>query len=161
MYTLKEVKTKIFKTECRDFICEGLCCSEPVLSKDEHGIVDNYFIYACNDDATIFSKPLVLFGVYSETETVAYVMKTLDMEDKEYKAPRIKVNEEIHTVYNRYSELYPQIRDFAFEDCNVNQKDMLKEYVQSLEKISGTVLYGFYQTLIPQFFDWVKNQGVI
>lgn len=159
MKSLKEIKSIIFRTECKQYICEGLCCSEPIMSCDASGIIENYFIYACNSDATTFSRPMVIFGIYSDSENIAYVKTEVDIEDRLFQVnsqQRIDENE-LFDLYDKYEELYPQIREFAFTDCSSLQKQILSEFYSNLQVISGTVLWDFYRKLFPQFFEWAEK----
>ena len=73
MEALGEIKQKIFRTECKEFLYEGMSRSEPVMTVDEHGIVDNYFIYAGNHEMTMVSPPMIAFGIYSDIGKTAYI----------------------------------------------------------------------------------------
>ena len=42
---LKNVKAIISLTECYKYISCGAYCSEPIMTKDNKGIIDNYFIF--------------------------------------------------------------------------------------------------------------------
>jgi hypothetical protein len=158
MKSLKEIKAVIFKTDCKDLICEGLCCSEPIITKDENGLIDNYFIYACDKKGTKYSKPLAAFGVYSEEGKTAYKKVSLDFEDREYCDDNPANDIEVSKAYDSYVALYPQVRNLVYTECDDTQKKMLAEYVTALKTISGSVLWEFYNKLSPMFFEWVKRQ---
>lgn len=160
MTSLKEIKAKIFTTDCKDFICEGLYCSEPIPTKDDRGIIDNYFVYACNQEGTEFSRPLVVFGIYSEKGTSAYsrMGDEIDIEDKIYTAKAVVESEELLKIYARYEELYPIVREFSYRDCDKNQKQLLSDYMSALYVISGDVLWNFYHCVAPAFFEWANEQ---
>lgn len=158
MMELRVVKAAIFKTECKECIKEGFNCSEPILSKGEQGLIDNYFIYAQNKDKTLFSKPVVLFGIYSDLPSKAYIQEDFPFEDKEYKGGCKIDREQFIKSYQLYSEIYPTIRNIAFKSCDEKEKEYLRTYLFKLEEISGEVLWGFYQTLFTDFFNWAKKQ---
>lgn len=158
MKGLREIKSIIFKTDCADCIYEGLHRSEPIITKDEKGLIDNYFIYARNDEASKFSKPMLAFGIYSDLEKTAYKKYNLDFEDKVYCLSDGTRKPEFDDAYDRYTELYPQVRVCAYFECSDEQKMIVREYLKSLETISGSVLWGFYQKLWPSFFEWAQRQ---
>lgn len=160
MISLKEIKAKIFTTDCKDFICEGLYCSEPIPTRDDRGIIDNYFVYACNQDGTEFSRPLVIFGIYSEKGISAYAKMDdeINMEDKIYTAKAVIEDAELLKTYARYEELYPIVREFSYCDCDKNQKQLLSDYMTALHVISGEVLWDFYHFVAPAFFKWANEQ---
>ena len=159
MKPLKEIKAVIFKTDCKDLICDGLCCSEPIITKDENGLIDNYFVYACDSKGTKYSKPLVSFGIYSDAEKTAYRNTSLDFVDKKYCVINPVNDEKVLNAYDSYIRLYPQIRDFVYTDCDERQKKLLAEYVTALKTFSGSVLWEFYMKLSPMFFEWVPQQN--
>jgi len=158
MQSLKEVKSIIFQTECKELIREGLSCSEPVMTRDETGLIDNYFIYACNEDETQFSKPITIFGVYSDLKRKAYSVDKVDFEDKVYKVAEKSEDSAVLSAYNIYSAEYLKVRDFAFCDCNEEQRGSLKRYMDTFRLVSGSVLWHFYQQLFPSFFTWANEQ---
>ena len=159
MKSLKEIKAVIFKTDCKDFICDGLCCSEPIITKDENGLIDNYFIYACDSKGTKFSKPLAAFGVYSDAGKTAYKNVSLDFADIDYCTNNPTNDEEALTAYDSYIGLYPQIRELVYKDCDEGQKKLLVEYMNALKTFSGPVLWAFYNKLSPMFFEWAQQQS--
>lgn len=158
MQSLKEVKSIIFQTECKELIREGLNCSEPVMTQDETGLIDNYFIYACNEDETQFSKPITIFGVYSEQKKKAYSIEKNDFEDKAYDVDEKPEDSAVLSAYNIYSSEYLKVRDFAFCNCTTEQKESLKRYIDAFRLVSGSVLWHFYQQLFPSFFTWANEQ---
>lgn len=159
MKSLKEIKAVIFKTDCKDFICDGLCCSEPIITKDENGLIDNYFIYACDRKGIEYSKPLVTFGVYSDVGKTAYKNPSPKFEDIDYRDTNPTNEQEALNAYDSYVGLYPQIRGIVFTECNENQKRLITEYVSALKAFSGSVLWEYYQKLSPMFFEWVQQQS--
>ena len=161
MISLREAKLTIMRTECKDFLREGLYCSEPILSLEEERLIDNYFIYASNYDGSIVTKPLIRFGIDSELEGVKYIMNHLP-EENGYPISNVKaklINEK--DIYEKYEELYPCIRSFAFvEKCTLEQKEQLKEYINILHDLSGSELWKIYKKIGAPFFDWITEQNI-
>lgn len=112
MLTIDDVKASIYKTECKKFIKEGFSCSDPIITKDENGLIDNFFIYAANRDESLVTPPIVSFGIYAETKKTAYVTQG-------NKEPKAKENHKEtlanrRELRNKYSGLYSEIREFVF-----------------------------------------------
>ena len=158
MISLKKARTTIFSTECGKHIKEGLECSEPIITRGEYGLIDNYFIYGCDSESKHFTKPLVGFGVYTEQKKAAYMDRNFDLEDKDYvSSDGIDINRSFE-AFDKYSEVYPRIREFVYRKCDSNEKEILKVYLDNLRIFSGDVLYSFCEKLYPEFFEWVNKE---
>lgn len=155
MLTIDDVKASIYRTDCKKFIKEGFSCSDPIITKDENGLVDNFFIYAANREESLVTPPIVSFGVYAETKKTAYVVQG-NNEPKAQENPKelIANKRELRT---KYSGLYSEIREFVFTDCNNDQAQMLQEYISSLKALVGQTLWTHYQSTSPMFFNWAKK----
>lgn len=156
--TIKEVKATIFETECGERIKEGLFCSEPILSIGEKGFIDNYFIYGRDAKRQHFTKPKNCFGIYTETKEVAYLDRDNDIEDKDYCIAEEVDIEKCFDSYDRYVELYPIVRDLAYQICNEESRELLIEYIKCFREFSGDIMYSFYRNLYPSFFEWVDKE---
>ena len=62
MISLKKARSTIFSTECGKCIKEGLECSEPIITQDENGLIDNYFVYGCDSEGRHFTNRLLGLG---------------------------------------------------------------------------------------------------
>ncbi len=156
--TIKEVKAKIFETECGERIKEGMFCSEPIQTIGKKGLIDNYFIYGRDSKRQHFTKPKICFGIYTDLNEVAYLDKNSELEDKNYSSSEEVNIEKCFEAYDRYAELFPQIRMMAYKDCDNENIILLSEYIKCFRKFSGDVLFMFYNTLYPTFFEWVNKQ---
>ena len=160
MESLKEIKQKVFKTECKELLFDGLFRSEPVLTKDSNGLIDNYFVYASNRDSSVVSQPMVAFGIYSDLEKTAYINADI------YNDKSIEIKNNInHSILNEeyvkeYENLYIILREMVFTECNDDGKLKLKEYLDHLYNLSGDGLWRNYLMIAPSFFRWVEEQGV-
>lgn len=158
MISLKKARSVIFSTECGKCIKEGLECSEPIITKDENGLIDNYFIYGSDGEGKHFTKPLVGFGVYTELEKTAYIDKIFDLKDKDYVSScEMDINKSFE-AFDKYSETYPQIRELAYKECDKDEIEILKTYIENLRIFSGDILYSFYEKLYPEFFKWAYKE---
>lgn len=156
--TIKEVKAKIFETECSEKIREGLCCSEPILTIGDKGLIDNYFIYGRDAKRQHFTRPKNCFGIYTNLNEVAYLDRENEFEEKDYFISEEANIGECFENYDRYVELYPRVREIAYQECNDDDKKMLSEYINCFKQFSGDVLFMFYNKLYPAFFKWVNEQ---
>lgn len=163
MYTLTEIKSKIFLTDAKEYIYDGMCISEPIMTMQNNRIIDNYFIYACDETQVNFSRPLLCFGIISEKNKLDYVTRETNITEETATLKTKKDTEIVNKSYELYSKIYPKVREFAFEDCNEEQKQLLKDYLDNLFIISGEILWDYYKKLFPSFFEWANNaieQGV-
>ena len=159
MKLLDEIKSVIYETDCTDCVPEGWSRSQPILTKDENGeLIDNYFMYGSNFTRTVFSTPIVVFGIYSDAKKTAYKTWMPQSERKEIALDGEQVSrEEANKAYARYEEVYPMVRACAYSECNVEQKQAVKDYVASLKVFAGPVVWKFYQELFPSFFEWAQS----
>ena len=160
MEALAEIKHKIFKTECKELLYDGLSRSEPIMTMGDKGIIDNYFIYAGNNGLTKVSSPMAAFGIYSDIEETAYI--NLEIYDEKSPSKENRIDRKIvNDQYIReYEELYRGLRGFVFKKCNGLQKDILSKYMEHLYCLSGTGLWQNYLEIAPVFFEWANGEGV-
>lgn len=158
MKSVSEVKSVIFKTECKKYIYEGLSCSEPIMSLHEGNIVDNYFIYSHNEDFTKISEPLISFGIFTDLERVAYIKQCNGELECRVIDEDLFDLERANDAYNEYVEVYPEIREIAFsKEVDCESVSNLERYLRSLFTFSGNALWQTYTELYPQFFMWAKE----
>ena len=139
---------------------EGLSRSEPIMTADDNGIVDNYFIYASNNELTMVSPPMIVFGIYSDIEKTAYINAEIYDEKsplKENQIDRRIINDQ---YIQEYEELYTELRKFVFKKCNDSNKDTLRKYVEHLYHLSGSGLWQNYLEAVPAFFEWAGKEGI-
>lgn len=156
--TLKNVKNAIEATECKQYLCSGTYCSEPIMTKDENGkTVDNFFLFSRSADFTTIEIPDISFGIYAAEKRVAYVNKNVSKSfDSDTYDETFGELETMRNAMTEYKQAYPIIREM-FEGTTPRDDGKISEYLNNLEIISGRALYGFYQKLFPSFFDWAKN----
>ena len=152
-----QVKKVINRTDCVDHIFSGFYCSEPIMSRDESGlIIDNYIIYTRTDDCSQISSPKCIFGINSEKEESVYINDSISDEFKERFYPEEFENEEImKDAMKLYLELFPVVRNMYKLNHNIDLQ-IVRKYVEALKRISGNTLFDFYKQLFPEFFEWAK-----
>ena len=138
MEALGEIKQKIFRTECKEFLYEGMSRSEPVMTVDEHGIIDNYFIYAGNHEMPMGSPPMIAFGIYSDIGKTAYINTGIYDEGAPLKKNQIDRGIIDEEYIREYERLYRELRKFVFQNCDDAQKDVLGKYVEHLYRYLET-----------------------
>lgn len=154
---LKNVKAIISLTECYKYISCGAYCSEPIMTKDNKGIIDNYFIFGRSADLSILEVPDICFGIYSEEKEVAYVNKSVSEMFEEKKIPESFDDlGSMRASYTKYVELYPEIRAMIKGEKN-KEKDIINQYLFYLKNISGNALYRIYEKMYPGFFLWAQE----
>ena len=155
MLSLAQVKSAIYKTICAKYMQEGLYCSEPIITTDHRGLIDNYFIYGASDDESSITTPLFSFGIYSDILEVAYHRNTSNT------AKTIENSHEdvidVQGLIARYEQLYGSIRSFVYTDCDEQQRQELRMYIDALKHISGDAIWKLYKKMSPMFFEWVDK----
>lgn len=154
--TLNEVKRVIMKTECKMFLCDGLTCSEPMLSRGEKGLIDNFFIYSSNREKTEFSKPIIIFGIYADLCDVAYI-KECSEDNTLTKCSKLIEDEALFECFRKYSDLYPDVRKVAFTKCKSDDKKKVLEYYKSFKNITNAVIWEYYKHIAPEFLEWAES----
>ncbi|MBP5418072.1 MAG: hypothetical protein J6Y58_11185 [Clostridiales bacterium] len=159
MKTLKEVVSVIKKTDCYENLRVGWSRSMPILTKDESGVlIDNYFTYADSISNGSVSSPIAVFGVYTDEEKTAYNNMFPKDERKSFSMDVSTIDHlAVSEAYDRFKELFPEVRECTYKECTDEQKALVKEYVSCLETFSGPIIWKFYQELFPSFFEWANS----
>lgn len=74
---LKQVKALLHQTKCGEMFMDGMGCSEPVLTKDGTGLIDNFFVYLIDKRAGTASGPLARMGLHAESGALAYLLSLI------------------------------------------------------------------------------------
>ena len=158
---VNQVRNAIFRTECKNLIRDGLCCSEPIMTRDEKGVIDHYFIYGINREEKTFSGPVASFGIYSESRETAYI--SASQTRKYSKSPEDEIRavnwgQYDENAYGRYEETFPLVRDFVYRThCTEEQKAVLRKYIEALRALTDDGMWPLYRELAPGFFNWAKT----
>lgn len=153
-----QVKNVIQKTECKDYIFSGLYCSEPIMSKDATGnLIDNYIVYARNEDCSLISSPQCIFGIYSDKQQTAYINATVCDVSSEHLHPESFMHDELmREAYRVYVELFPLVREMYQSKKDVKFQE-IQNYMEALKNISGNTLFTMFEESFPLFFNWAKT----
>lgn len=158
LMNVMQVKNVIGRTDCADYVYSGLFCSEPIMSKDDHGnMIDNYIIFSRSEDNLQISAPQCVFGIYTDKEKTAYINDVIsdDFKDHLY-SEKLESDDVIRSSHDLYMELFPMVRDMYQLNDNIDSSLVIK-YVDALRNISGDTLFDFYNKLFPSFFNWAKS----
>lgn len=155
--TLREVNRVIFDTECGGLLLDGHSCSQPILSMGPKGLIDNFFIYSFDEQTSIVSPPRSVFGIYADIGEVAYVDRSPKIEAGAQRNCLEGDDSVLYGLFERYEELYSSLREIAFRDSGDKGAQSVREYCELLKKISGPVIWNFYNELFPAFFQWAKG----
>ncbi len=155
--TLREVNSVIFDTECGTLLLDGHSCSQPILSMGAKGLIDNFFIYSFNEQTSIVSPPKCVFGIYADMGEVAYIDRSPKTEAGAQRNCLEGDDSSLYGLFERYEELYSALRKIAFRDRDAQWSPLVQEYCELLQKISGPVIWSFYNQLFPAFFQWAEE----
>ena len=158
---LKQVKALLHQTRCGEMFMDGMGCSEPVLTKDGTGLIDNFFVYLIDKRAGTASGPLARMGLHAESGALAYLTSADERPFSVLPGDTIPVNSPAvsNKDYENYSALYTEVREFAFkENCTTAEKTALSNYLAALKSVVSDSLYPFYKELAPTFFEWARHE---
>lgn len=158
---LKQVKALLHQTKCGEMFMDGMGCSEPVLTKDDTGLIDNFFVYLIDKRAGTASGPLARMGLHAESGALAYLASADERPFSVLPSSTIPVNSSVvsNKDYGNYSALYAEVRKFAFKrNCTTTEKTALSNYLTALRNVVSDSLYPFYEELAPAFFEWSRHE---
>ena len=158
---LKQVKALLHQTKCGEMFMDGMGCSEPVLTKDDTGLIDNFFVYLIDNRAGTASGPLARMGLHAESGALAYLASADERPFSVLPSSTIPVNSSVvsNKDYGNYSALYAEVRKFAFKrNCTTTEKTALSNYLTALRNVVSDSLYPFYEELAPAFFEWSRHE---
>lgn len=157
---LKQVKSVLHQSECGEMLLDGMGCSEPILTKTENGLADNFFVYLANKKESIYSGPIAKISLLADSGSI---IKIVSCNDEPFSVPpteTIKTNPFLPSEqdYKEYSALYAKMRSIAFKiPCSSSEQQVLSAYMDSLEKVVNKSLFPFYKELAPAFFEWATH----
>lgn len=158
---LKQVKSLLHQTKCGEMFMDGMGCSEPILTQDSTGLIDNFFVYLIDKRAGTASGPLARMGLHAESGALAYLISADEQPFSVLPDSTISVKPQIVSDedYQRYACLYEKVRLFAFKrNCTAAEKTTLSNYLTALRSIVSDSFISFYTELAPAFFVWSKQE---
>ena len=156
MDNLKVIKSVIYNTSFKDYMYDGMSFSEPIMTIIDGNIIDNYFIYSFNGNE--YYKPIIIFGINSTTGEEVYSRKADELKNEKYVSefdPSLNMAD-----YRKYEKLFSEVRKMIYKNLNNEERNLVKEYLISLKKVSGSALWMFYKVLFVDFFEWIKNENI-
>ena len=108
---LKQVKALLHQTKCGEMFMDGMGCSEPVLTKDGTGLIDNFFVYLIDKRAGTASGPLARMGLHAESGALAYLTSADERPFSVLPGDTVPVNSPAvsNKDYENYSALYTEV----------------------------------------------------
>lgn len=158
---LEQVKSLLHQTKCGEMFMDGMGCSEPILTQDSTGLIDNFFIYLIDKKTGTASGPLARMGLHAESGALAYLVSSAEQPFSVLPGNTISVKPRIISEedYHRYSCLYEEVRLFAFKkNCAAAEKTTLSNYLTAFRSVVGDSFISFYEELAPTFFEWSKQE---
>lgn len=156
---LKQVKALLHQTKCGEMFMDGMGCSEPILTQEDTGLIDNFFVYLINKREGTASGPLARMGLHAESGVLTYLTSADECPFSVLPGSTISVKASVvsNKDYENYSALYAEVRKFAFKrNCTTAEKTALSNYLAAMRGVVSDSLYPFYEELAPDFFAWSK-----
>ena len=169
MKELKEIMNHFIRNKKAAIINPAFeAVSNPVCGMTNNRQVDRFFLYSSQPNISR-TRPYAWIELDSET---GKIMKYLSCEADDFaKALNIPYNTMINyqlpeklsvkdllTKTSHLQELYEAIRTFAFQSTlNVEEKKLLREYLEIQKILTPTELTDFYYQLSPEFYSWANS----
>ena len=152
----KVIINKLFTPETVDYVKEGMAYSLPICGMIDSKKVDCFFLYALEDDRTKAIAPTAILKLYFHDDRLAFFETKNDADTIDI-IQSLSIDE-IKELRLRYSNLYPEVRAFAFnKSITAEQQKTLADYVNTLKSFTNDPFYEVYQTVSPEFFEWVTD----
>lgn len=156
--TLEQVKATVTDLDLRDVLKEGLCLSEPILSRTEDLVIDNFFTYGIDYEEKAYTQPLKQFGIDAQNKQVLYVKEYSSCKSELIIVPAASWDSYDPGSYSAYSELYGKVRNvFGQISMIASEKSLLVDYCNALKHQVDEGMWPFYINLYPGFFEWIKE----
>ena len=147
--TYNEIQEIIFNNEFAELIPDGMILSEPVASKKNKKVIDNFFVMRRGG---AFAVPVYKFGVCIKDKTIEYVE-----EYKEVNIPKAQKSEGLTLEeYREYTSLYGEVRGMFAGELPAD-KEKLGKYLTYFFKLVDKHLLAFYNELSPMFFVFLRE----
>ena len=156
--TLEQVKATVTDLDLRDILKEGLCLSEPILSRNRDLVIDNFFTYGIDYEEKAYTQPLKQFGIDAQNKQVVYVKECSPCKSELKIVPAASWDFYDPGSYSTYSELYGKVRNvFGQISMTPFEKSVLVDYCKALKHQVDENMWPFYINLYPVFFEWLKE----
>ena len=175
MLSYEQIVRSLMRSEAGYHVSEGTTLSFAVPGRDENGtLIDSFFLYT-RDLSGAPTEPVARLGVCAETGAAAFYqdlleplfpdsldLDTLDIAFETHEPPVLTLHRpspqtrrDAKTLSQRYKQLYPQIRSFAFaEKLDKKKRKLLQEYFHLQWVLFEDQLSDYRQTA-PEFYSWM------
>lgn len=158
---LTQVINILHRTVGSKLIMDGMGCSEPILSKRNGKLIDNFLIYFSNFEENLVSGPVAHIGLDADSQCVEYVISCDEGLFSLSSQSLMNVSEPDFTKedYEEYGKCYKAMRCIAYKSsCSDGEKNIILSYFRSLKKIVAPEMLKLYKEMVPEFFDWAKKE---
>lgn len=133
-----------------DLVPEGVVLSQPVISKKESLIIDNFFVMTkVREGYHLIYK----FGLNYNLKKLEYCERY----PSQTKIAKVQPIEGLSLKdFQEYKKSYAYVRKMYAGLDQVNT-DVLKNYLKFLIQLVSQELVVFYNDLSPDFFSWIKH----
>lgn len=158
---LMHVKALLHQTEFGELVVDGMGCSEPVLSRKQGVLIDNFFVYLADKEAGKVSGPIARVGLCAETGKLDYL---ISCEEQPFSVGPADIIDQAYPMfsrdeYMRYASLYAEIREIAFkENCTESERRAIRDYYAAWKAVISPSLRGLYEELAPSYFAWMFRE---
>lgn len=169
--TYNAIIDALYLSEAGAHLLDNAALSYPVPSRKEDGtLVDNFFQFFSHSGRSI-TPPISYFGIQAEAGALDYFRREkprliasgagsplLITGQQQIAAPKLvssAFRSRQNSLGQRYKQLYPQVRNFAFsESLNPDEKAVLKDYFLVQFSLFGSRM-GSYRQASPRFYSWM------
>ena len=159
---LAQVKSILHQTEVGELLTDGMGCSEPILSKKEEKIIDNFFVYFANKNTHTVSGPVARIGLQADNCTIDYLISCdeqpfsfMPKDTMQIKYPTLTLQN-----YEKYEMCYSKMRTVAFKNnCTKFEKKAIADYMAAFKAVIAPEMQKLYEEMVPSFFEWVKRES--
>ena len=153
----EDILSALSVPEINHYVRDGVSHSYPVVGLHDGKIVDCYFLYCVpltEEDSA--ECPLATIIVDSKKQELK------DYSKKEPNRMKISFTCDDETYWDadeRFEELYPKVRSFAFSNnISPQQRESLKSFADIFEVLNYPYRK-IYRNLFPAFFEWASEMG--
>lgn len=158
---LIQVINSLHRIAGNELIMDGMGHSEPILSKKNGKLIDNFLIYFANFEEKLVSGPVAHIGLNADSQCIEYVIPCNESMFSLMPQSLMNVSEPNFTKeeYEEYEESYQAMRSIAYKsNCSDIEKNVILSYFQSLKRIVAPEMLKLYEEMVPEFFAWIKKE---
>ncbi len=160
---LFQVKSILHQSDVGELLTDGMGCSEPILSKEDGELIDNFFVYLANKKNLTISGPIARIGLNADRAMLLHLTPCEETPFSVGPKDTIQITYPTYSAqdYENYAHLYSQIRRIAFSSgCTAAEKKIVAEYLTAWKRITAPEITKLYEELSPSFFEWAWRESL-